>query len=72
LRPFYLDAHDLFLLKLDAGRPKDLQDIRDMIRSGLVDKTVMDALFHEWKSRWYPAWNEIDRIYESLWEERDR
>jgi len=41
--PRCLDAHDLVVAKLVAGRPKDHEFATALIRGGLVDVAVLEA-----------------------------
>lgn len=69
LSPYYLSLQDVFLLKMDAGREKDMQDLLFFIQNGSVSKDDMDKLFLEWNVFWYDGNVEMAELYSSLWGE---
>jgi hypothetical protein len=64
LNVFVLDPYDLALLKIDAARPKDLDDICDLIHHGHVELDRLESLFREWKTMRYPN----DPTPEEFWQ----
>jgi len=69
LSVYRLDNHDLFLLKMDSARPKDLSDMYFMIRRNLVNKSECDRLFYEWVEQMYGGDPHLKERYENIWRE---
>lgn len=46
---------DIALLKIDAGRPKDINDIIGLIRQNIIHLNELEPLFWEWKRRFYDS-----------------
>lgn len=69
LHAYYLHLLDLCLVKLDAGREKDIRDLKYFIEHGFVRRRDLDPLFEEWKRHWYPDFEDIRELYERLWRE---
>jgi hypothetical protein len=45
-----LEPHDLWISKAAAGRPKDFEFCRALLRSGLVDRGVLGERLHQVES----------------------
>lgn len=59
----YVDPHDIWFTKLAAFRSKDKVDMIQMIREGVVDPEVLDAMFPTWNRHWFNNSPELESNY---------
>lgn len=58
-----VDAHDIWFSKLAAYRSKDKVDMIEMIREGVVDPSILDAMFEQWNAHWFNGSDELSANY---------
>lgn len=59
----YVDAHDIWFTKLAAFRSKDIVDMKQWLRDGIVDPHKLDAMFEEWNRYWFKGSEELAANY---------
>lgn len=59
----YVDAHDIWFTKLAAFRSKDIVDMKQWLKDGVVEPHRLDAMFEDWNQYWFKGSEEIAANY---------
>ncbi|WP_407946519.1 DUF6036 family nucleotidyltransferase [Paenibacillus alkaliterrae] len=62
----YVDSHDIWFTKLGAFRSKDRVDMIQMIKEGVVDTSMLDAMFGQWNLHWFNDSPELVKNYSEV------